>query len=168
MNKEFNTHDMLPEICALLDGLNCTYKVHRCGDEGFAYLDFNSACVTVSAPDPDRTIFIDSECGLFFYFDGDDCESISESDFGSFSDTLTAVLKNEVCLAYVYAGEKKNLLSSGLRSKADIEKKSVAELFSVPPFVEFYRDGLEKDGAEVRFLFWDSRLDKTVIIEKKS
>ncbi|GEM_PF-4658489 len=168
MNKEFNTLNVLPEIRMLLDGLNCNYKVHRQGDEGFAYLDGFSACVTIFAPNSDRTIFIDSECGIFLYFEEEDCDSLCESNFNSFAETLTAVLKNEICSASIYVGETKTLLSSGLKSKSEVEEKPVAELFAAPALADYYKKVIEKDGAEARFIFWDSKFDKMVVIEKKS
>lgn len=166
MSGNFNTPDRLTEICALIDKLAVEYEVHRRDEEEYSYLDEYSACVTVYAVDSDRTIFIDSECGLEFNF-GQKHTSIHERSFSAFAETLTAVLKSELCVASLYVGEDRMWLSDGLRTRSEIGEKSVVELFIAPPFVEEYKVILEENGAKAEFLFWDSNYDRTVIIENK-
>lgn len=160
--------DILNEIDDLLEELGCEHDVHRDKDEEFPDYTENNACVIAFNPHADRNMTIEitkseewSEMTLYF------AEQHAHYAFDELSELLgdvRAIIANELGDGEVYRGEKRRPSMGGYVSRADVETKPPADCFGV----SVSESEWEKDGAEIRFKFWDPKFDRTVVIKKRS
>lgn len=165
--EEFDALGKLDEICGLLDELNCKYEIHERDGGEFSYLEDGDVCVKIPNPYADRPMFIDIQQEISLYFaDWHAHYTACENDCAEFCETLRGFLENELCSAAYFLGDKREWGGSTTAFRADVLQKPPEECFGMPVMARVYGERWEKNGAEVRFLFWDASYDKIVVIEK--
>lgn len=113
-------------------------------------------------------MFIDLQGEISLYFaDWHTHYYLDKTDYAEFCETLTAILKNEICVGTVYLGSELKWHGSRLVLPTDIDNKPPFELFAMGIPTKKFKRVLEKNGANVRFLFWNPDDDKIIAIEKR-
>lgn len=169
MEEEFQSVDKLDEVCALLDELAVKYEDHYNDDNEFSYLADGEVSIKIPDSFIERTMFIDFQGEISLYFaDWHAHYCLDETYYAEFRETLTAILKNDLCSAAYFYGEELKWGGSTLALRADVENKPPDEAFAGNRIMaQVYREKWENDGAEVRFLFWNPKYDKIIAIEKR-
>lgn len=170
LEDEFNAVDKLKDVCGLLDWLSVKYEVHRHDEGEFSYLSNGEISIKIPNPFVDRTMFIDfqDEISLFFGKEWHEHYFLCECYYNEFCETLSGLLKSELCSAAVFIGEERRWGGSMTSSREEINRLSAEEIFALP-FPETaseYRSSWEEKGAEVYFLFWNPEFDKIVFFER--
>lgn len=168
--ESFEISEIAEDICCLLDELSVKYKIYGKDDNEFSYLEENELSIGISNPYVSHAIFINlqREISLFFA-DWHAHYCYDEADFSEFCETLAAILKNTVCSASVFLGEDRKWNGSVLAEKSNVESKPPEEAFAGNRIMaQVYREQWEKNGGEVRFVFWNPKYNKIVTIERKN
>lgn len=163
--------DMLAGLDDMLEKLGAECAIHRGGDETLPDYDEDDACFVAINPHMDRnaeiyfSVFSDYEMTLCFE---DWHAHFSQSEFSELSEILRGILTNEEGVASVFLGTERRRNGSSNVSRSDVESKPPDEAFAGTRIMaQVYKERWEKDGAEVRFLFWDPKYDKIITIEKR-
>lgn len=163
--------DMLAGLDDMLEKLGVECAIHRGGDEALPDYDENDACFVAINPHTDRNAEIyfsdysDYEMTLCF---ADWHAHFSQSEFSELGEILRGFLTNEEGVASVFLGTERRWNGSSNVSRSDVESKPPDEAFAGTRIMaQVYKERWEKDGAEVRFLFWDPKYDKIITIEKR-
>lgn len=158
------------DICCLLDELGAKYKIYVKDDNEYSYLEENELSIRIPNPYCSHAIFINLQSEISIYFaDWHGHYCYDETDYAEFCETLSAILNNSVCSASVFLGEGEDCKWNGstLAEKSDIENMSPEEAYAGNCIMaQVKREQWEKNGATVRFVFWDPKYNKTVTIEK--
>ncbi|MDE7229074.1 MAG: hypothetical protein K2N56_01215 [Oscillospiraceae bacterium] len=157
----YEVNDIITEISGLLEKLGSKFDIKR----------ENDSCVIIHNPHTDRNLTLEitksdvlSEMTLYFaeqhwHYGFDRLPELLE--------TIRAIIENKIGDGEVYLSEERRHSFGGNVYRADIESKPYAECFG--SIMSGYVDEqCRKNGAEIRFKFWDPQYDKTVIIEKGS
>lgn len=160
--------DMLLEIDDIIEEFGVECDIHRDSDDCFPDYSENDACVIVINPNIDRNVemyFSDKEITLCF---ADWHAHYATSDFSELRDTFRDLLTNVQCAASVYLGAELRWNESSNILRIDAESMTPDEAFAGSRIMaQVYKERWEKNGAEVRFLFWDPNYDKIITIEKR-
>lgn len=154
-------NDIITEISGLLEKLGSKFDVQRENDD----------CVIIHNPHTDRDLTVEiskpdvlSEMTLYF------AEQHFHYGFDKLPellDTVRAIIENEIGDGEFYLGEERRHSFGGNVYRSDVESKPYAECFG--SIMSGYVDEqCRKNGAEIRFKFWDPQYDKTVMIEKEN
>lgn len=168
--------DMLAGLDDMLEKLGVECAIHRGGDEALSDYDEDDACIIAINPHTDRNVEI-----YFSYYSDSDFSKFeltlcfadwhahfSQSKFSDLSEMLRGFLTNEEGVASVFLGTELRWNGSSNVSRSDVETKPPDEAFAGTRIMaQVYKERWEKNGAEVRFLFWDPKYDKIYTIEKR-
>lgn len=170
--------DMVAGLDDMLEKLGVECAIHRGGDEALPDYDEDDVCFVAINPHTDRNAevyfskcsvsdsdFSDYEMTLCF---ADWHAHFSQSEFSELSEILRGFLTNEEGVASVFLGTERRWNGSSNVSRSDVETKPPDEAFAGTHIMaQVYKERWEKDGAEVRFLFWEPKYDKIITIEKR-
>lgn len=159
--------DICSKVEDLLKDLGCEFEVCRGYIEGISIDD--NVKITVKNPHikHDMTVEIKKTDGvpeimLIFEALHDHFEL---DEFPKLPNTVRAIIENNIGAGEIYQGEERNFFMSANVYRSDVESKPYAECFGslMSGYVE---KQCRKDGAEIRFKFWDPRYDRTVTVDK--
>lgn len=166
--EELNPIDCKAELLQLFQAYPC--NVYTSLNEGYEYLSENSCCIAVVHPITQQELYVDLEDEREFTLSFAVCHSHyfpSQEDYSELKQTILKILQNEVCSASLWYGEdEKKWLGSLWINKTELEQP-ISQMFGFVWKTKEFRKRLNRFGGEVRFRFWDSKFDKTILLPKK-
>ncbi len=162
-----STLDKKEELCKLFE--ECLYEIHQKDQGEYHYLDEDDICITVKNSNESKVLYLDlnEEFTLTFgsFHSHYDC---SEYDYEELVTDIREIIKSNIGVAsiYHYYDGKLNWLGSHLVSIEETETKNVKQVFQHVFSVKDFQNDLTQYGGEVHYEFWDSRYDKTLMIDK--
>ena len=162
MMKEFTPIDKVPELTEMLQAYHPI--IHQNSDEGYDWLDENSFCIEVPNPNTNESLTIEgADCGEFTvcyaYFHSH--HFADEYGYSRMCERLSDLLNSKCGSAAIFCGSENKWMGS-----TTVEKEKISlpleEIFDFIFEHKKFAEELRTNGGEARFVFWDSRLNKSI------
>ncbi len=159
----------LEAVCRLLYELDCRYECHVFGDEAYGWLKSGEYSITVKNPNADRNMDIDfqSEASLFFaewhgHFPFEESKELCA--------VIKGIVRNELCSTAHFHGDDLRWGGSCLSCRDKPRIFDFQRVDTVDETIAAYAETWNgsKDVNEIRFKFWDTKFDRTVVIGENS
>ncbi len=160
-NEEIDPIEKLEKLKEILKDYNVT--VHTVGDEEYPYLQEGWYCLAVENQSGEK-LFIDWDGEFSLFYDHWHAHfSPCQQDYEEMLEYLTGILQNKLCVFSMFSNNE--WLGSAIFENSDVRDKMDAKKYVKSNYSKAVIYKIKQNGAEVRFVCWDSGLNNIIKFE---